>query len=105
MHEVSIMAQILEIATENARQQDAKKIHQLKGRIGASQLFLSHWYSYLIWQDRNAIAGKYSSIIVVGWGASADGLSDEGDAGSPSESSSWRFPARRNCRHLAFEVT
>lgn len=35
MHEVSIMAQTLEIALENAYNQSAKKIHRLKMRIGA----------------------------------------------------------------------
>lgn len=35
MHEVSIMSQTVEIALENARQQDANKIHRLKMRIGA----------------------------------------------------------------------
>lgn len=35
MHEVSIMSQTLEIATENAQQQDANQIHRLKMRIGA----------------------------------------------------------------------
>jgi hydrogenase nickel incorporation protein HypA/HybF len=34
MHEVSIMAQTLEIALENAAKQDAQKIHRLKMRIG-----------------------------------------------------------------------
>jgi hydrogenase nickel incorporation protein HypA/HybF len=34
MHEVSIMAQTLEIALENACQQGANKIHRLKMRIG-----------------------------------------------------------------------
>jgi hydrogenase nickel incorporation protein HypA/HybF len=34
MHEVSIMAQTLEIALENAYAQDAHKIHRLKMRIG-----------------------------------------------------------------------
>lgn len=35
MHEVSIMAQTLEIALENACDRGGKKIHQLKMRIGA----------------------------------------------------------------------
>jgi hydrogenase nickel incorporation protein HypA/HybF len=35
MHEVSIMAQTLEIALENAYIQNANKIHRLKMRVGA----------------------------------------------------------------------
>lgn len=34
MHEISLMAQTLEIALENARQQGANKINRLKMRIG-----------------------------------------------------------------------